>query len=111
MKNFIRFIYAISISSAMDVYRFIAQHLVNVSAHALGWVVIVMLHMAAFPTLFSVLTGASDKLPPVDIMVFIWASLTTMFVKALLEKDRLYLTTICAGFIAQTVTMGIILFK
>jgi len=103
--------FTLFINGSKLIYHFIKDHAVNVSAHALGWVVIVMLHMAAFPTLFSVLTGASDKLPPVDIMVFIWAALTTMFAKALLEKDRLYLTTICAGFIAQTVTMGIILFK
>jgi hypothetical protein len=104
-------IFNILVSTSVIIYSFIKNHAVNISAHALGWVVIVMLHMAAFPTLVSVLSGASDKLPPVDIMVFIWAALTTMFIKALLEKDRLYLSTICAGFIAQTVTMGIILFK
>jgi hypothetical protein len=111
MKNFIRFVYALSVSSAMDIYRFIAQHLINVSAHALGWIAIVMLHFSSVPTLWAVLIGQSDKLPNIDLMVFIWAALTTLFVKALLDKDRLYTATIAIGFVAQTLLMGLILFK
>lgn len=111
MKNFIRFIYALSVSSAMDIYRFIAQHLINVSAHALGWIAIVMLHFSSIPTLWAVIVGQSDKLPNIDLMIFIWAALTTLFVKAILEKDRLYITTIALGFVAQTLLMGLILFK
>lgn len=93
------------------VYAYIAEHLAHVSAHALGWIAIVMLHFASVPTLLSVLSAKSDALPPIDIMIFVWSALTTMFIKALLEKDRLYISTICAGFIAQTVMMGLIIFK
>lgn len=93
------------------IYSYIAEHLAHVSAHALGWIAIVMLHFASVPTLLSVLTAKSDTLPPIDIMIFVWAALTTLFIKALLEKDRLYISTICAGFIAQTVMMGLIIFK
>jgi len=34
-----------------------------------------------------------------------------LFVKSLLEKDILYIATITIGFVAQTLLMGIILFK
>lgn len=111
MKNLIRFIYAMSVSSAMDIYRFFAAHLVKVSAHALGWIAIVMLHFSSIPTLWAVIIGQSDKLPNIDLMIFIWSALTTLFVKAILEKDRLYITTIAFGFVAQTLMMGLILFK
>ena len=93
------------------VYEFIADHVVHVSAHALGWIAIVMLHFASVPTLWAVLTAHSDTLPTIDLMIFIWAALTTLFVKALLEKDRLYVATIAIGFVAQTMLMGLILFK
>jgi len=93
------------------VYHFVKNHLVNVSAHALGWIVILMLHFASVPTFLSILAAKTDVLPPIDIMIFIWAALSTLFIKALLEKDRLYIATICAGFIAQTVMMGLIIFK
>jgi hypothetical protein len=91
--------------------NFIRNHLTNISAHALGWIALVMLHFASVPTLWAVLLGQSDKLPSIDLMIFIWSALTTLFVKAILEKDRLYVTTIAVGFVAQTMLMGLILFK
>jgi hypothetical protein len=94
-----------------SVVNSIQAHLINVSAHALGWIALIMLHFASVPTLWAVLLGQSDKLPSIDLMIFIWAALTTLFVKAILEKDRIYVTTIAIGFVAQTLMMGLILFK
>lgn len=91
--------------------NFIRNHLTNISAHALGWIALVMLHFASVPTLWAVLLGQSDKLPSIDLMIFIWSALTTLFIKAILEKDRLYVTTIAIGFVAQTVLSGLILYK
>ena len=96
---------------AKALYQIIKLHMVNISAHALGWIAIVMLHFSSVPTLWAVLIGQNDKLPNVDLMIFIWAALTTLFIKAILEKDRLYVTTIAIGFVAQTMLMGLILFK
>lgn len=90
---------------------FLKAHLGNVSAHALGWITIVLLHLSSVPTLLAVLMSKSDKLPPVDLMLFVWTALITMFFKALIEGNRLYTGTICLGFAAQTVFMTLILFK
>jgi hypothetical protein len=91
--------------------HFVANHLGHLSAHTLGWISIVLCHFAAIPTLLAVLLGQSDKLPPVDLMLFIWSALITMFFKALIERNFLYVATICVGFCAQTVIMSLILFK
>lgn len=98
-------------SLAVFMFLFIKQHLGKISAHTLGWITIVLLHLANIPTLLAVLLGQSDKLPPVDLMIFVWAALTTMFFKSLIERNFLYVATICMGFIAQVVIMGMILFK
>jgi hypothetical protein len=90
---------------------FVKDHLGHLSAHTLGWMTIILLHFAAMPTLISVLLAQNDKLPPVDLMIFIWAALTTLFFKSLIERNFLYIATICMGFLAQTVVMGFILFK
>ena len=92
-------------------WYFLRDHLKQVSAHTLGWLSIVLCHFAAIPTLLSVLLGVSDKMPPVDLMIFIWSALTTMFFKALIERNFLYISTVCLGFVAQTIIMGLILFK
>jgi hypothetical protein len=96
---------------AEDAYDWVINHIPKLSADALGWIAIVLCHFAAIPTLFAVLLGQSDKLPPVDIMIFIWVALITMFAKALIDSNKLYIATIAAGFAAQTMLMGLILFK
>ena len=98
-------------SIILNTYWFLEEHLGHISAHTLGWITIVLLHFASIPTLVAVLLAQSDKLPPVDLMIFVWAALTTLFFKSLIEKNFLYIATICLGFLAQTVLMGLILFK
>jgi len=90
---------------------FIRDHLSTVTGNTLGWITIILLHFAAIPTLLAVLMGQSDKLPPVDLMLFLWSALITMFFKSLIEKNFLYISTICIGFVVQTVIMSLILFK
>ena len=93
------------------IYAFLKDHLGHISAHTLGWVTIILLHFASIPTLLAVLMAKSDKLPPVDLMVFVWAALITLFFKSLIERNFLYVATICLGFAGQTLLMGLILFK
>jgi hypothetical protein len=93
------------------VHKFVTEHIGHLSAHTLGWITIVLLHFASFPTLLSVLLAQNDKLPPFDLMVFVWAALTTLFFKSLIEKNFLYVSTICVGFIAQVIMLGMIVFK
>jgi len=90
---------------------FIQEHLGNISAHTLGWLTIIMLHLSSVPTLLAVITNQSDKMPPVDIMLFVWGALIAVFFKSLIERNFLYIATICLGFCAQTVIMSLILFK
>ena len=92
-------------------YLFIKEHLGKLSAHTLGWLSIVLMHLATVPTLAAVLLNKSDTLPPVDLVLFLWAALITLFFKSLIEKNFLYIATICVGFVAQTVVMSLILFK
>jgi len=98
-------------SLPFEVYVWFRDHIGKISAHTLGWLTIILCHLAAIPTLLAVLWGQSDKLPPVDLMLFIWSALITLFFKSLIERNFLYIATICLGFCAQTVIMSLILFK
>lgn len=97
--------------AAGSVVNFFKNHLGNISARTLGLLAIVLAHFSSVPTLMAVLLGQSDKLPPVDLMLFVWASLVAVFFKSLIEKNSLYVATISIGFAAQTVIMSLILFK
>ena len=93
------------------IWYFLSNHLGKVSSHTLGWLTIILLHLSSVPTLMAVLLNKSDTLPPVDMILFIWAGLIAMFLKSLIERNFLYIATICLGFAAQTLIMGLILFK
>lgn len=87
------------------------SHLLKVGSHTLGWITIILLHLSTFPTLIAVLLNTSAALPSVDIVIFIWLGLLAFFFKSMIEKNFLYITTNFIGFTAQTMLMGLILFK
>jgi hypothetical protein len=87
------------------------QHLPKVSADTLGWLAVVIIHCATIPTLLALLTGLSDTVPNLDIVMFMWAGLILLFFRAVVLKDMLNIITIGLGFITQAVIMAMILFK
>ena len=95
----------------IDQLKTLSDQLINLSARTLGWITIILLHFASVPSLISVLMAQSDKLPPIDLMVFVWSALVTLFFKSLIERNYLYVATMSLGFVAQTLLMGLILFK
>ena len=87
------------------------QHLPKVSAETLGWLAVVVIHCATIPTLLALLTGLSDTVPNLDIVLFMWAGLVLLFFRAVVLKDMLNIITVGLGFIVQAVIMAMILFK
>lgn len=89
----------------------IKEHAPQVSAETMGWVAVVLLHLATIPTLFAVLTGLTEKMPPVDLVLFSWIGLFLLFIKATIQKDILNIVTIGFGFFVQAAFMALIIFK
>ena len=89
----------------------LAEHLPKVSADTLGWLAVILIHCATIPTLLALLTGLSDNVPNLDIVLFMWAGLVLLFGRAVVLRDTLNVITIGAGFIVQAVIMAMILFK
>jgi hypothetical protein len=87
------------------------NHLPRVSADTLGWLAVILIHCATIPTLLALLTGLSDNVPNLDIVLFMWAGLVLLFGRAVVLKDTLNVITIGTGFIIQAVIMAMILFK
>ena len=87
------------------------QHLPKVSAETLGWLAVVVIHCATIPTLLALLTGLSDTVPNLDIVLFMWTGLVLLFFRAVVLRDMLNIITVGVGFIIQAVIMAMILFK
>jgi hypothetical protein len=77
----------------------------------MGWVAVILMHLSTIPTLLAVLTGLTEKMPPVDLVLFAWAGLFCFFIKAAIQKDFLNIVTIGFGFFVQAALMAMIIFK
>lgn len=96
----------------LDTLRnFLSTTLTKISAETLGWLAAIVVHAATIPTLLALMTGLSDRTPNLDIVLFAWAGLVLMFLRAVVLKDVLNIVTIGVGFIVQAVLMALILFK
>lgn len=94
-----------------DVIEYCKTTLTVATAETISWVGIVLIHAATIPTMISIMSGLSDKMPPVDLIMFIWAGLSLLFVRAVILKDMLHIVTIGAGFIIHASLLALILFK
>ena len=91
--------------------KFFSNHFGQLSADTLGWLAPIVIHCATIPTVLALLTGLSDRTPPIDLVLFMWAGLVLLFGRAVILKDMFNIITIGAGFIVQAVIMALILFK
>lgn len=89
----------------------LSEHAPKVSAEAMGWIAILLIHFATIPTMIAVLTGLTEKMPPVDMVLFSWVGLFFFFVKASIQKDLLNIVTIGFGFFVQAALLALIVFK
>lgn len=98
-----------------DVYKnvlaFFQNHVKKITADTLNWMTALVLHCATLPNLIAIISGLSDKLPDLEMVLFIWGALSLLFARAIILRDRLNIITIGIGFIVQAVLMALIMFK
>lgn len=87
------------------------ENIGSVSSETLGWVGVILVHLATIPTLVSVMMGLTEKMPPVDIVILLWLGLFMFFVKSVISKDLLNIITIGFGFFVQATLLALIVFK
>jgi hypothetical protein len=90
---------------------FITTKVSHISAETFGWLAVLVLHASTIPSLLAVMSGLTDRLPGVDLVLLVWTGLALLFVKAAVQKDMLNIITIGFGFIVQAVMMALIFFK
>jgi hypothetical protein len=97
--------------SLQSVINFCKTTLTVATAETISWVGIVLIHAATIPTMISIMSGLNDNMPPVDFILFAWAGLSLLFIRAIILKDMLHIVTIGSGFIIHATLMALILFK
>ena len=56
------------------------------------------------------MTGLTDRMPPMDIVIIMWGALLLYFIKSAIIKDMLMVVTIGMGFALQAILLGLIFF-
>jgi hypothetical protein len=87
------------------------QGLNLVSAETLGWLAVLMLHASTVPMLMSLLSGLSDRMPPLDMLLPVYGGLVALFLQSLVRRNLLQIATIAAGFVMQATLVAMIFFK
>lgn len=87
------------------------DHLSKTTADTLAWLSIVVLNLATLPSFLAAMSGLTDRMPPLDIVVLLWGALLLYFIKSAILKDMLMVVTIGIGFALQAILLGFIFFQ
>ena len=80
-------------------------------AEICGYIGMFLIHGATLPTTLSVILGYSSNLPPLSMVLLVQSGLGMFLIRALAQKDMLYIISNSVGFFFQTVLLALILFK
>lgn len=96
---------------AKKITDWVAAHVAPITAETFAWLAVIFIHAATIPTLVAVLTGLSDRMPTVDMVLLTWAGLSCLFAQAAIQRNMLQILTISAGFLLQSSLLALIFFK
>ena len=78
-------------------------------AELCGWIGAVLIHSATVPTSISVIFGNNPNLPELSLVLLVWSGLILFLVRAIFQKDLLYIVSNLVGFILNSILLLIIL--
>lgn len=101
----------LNFNSIKQFQEFIEGKVSHVSQETFGWLAIIFLHASTVPSFLAIMSGLTDRVPPVDMVLLVWVSLTLMFVRSAIQKDMLNLVTNGLGFLFQATLLALIFLK
>lgn len=75
-----------------------------------GWIGMILIHGATLPVTLEVILGYSEKLPPLSMVLMIWIGLFLFLLRAIAQKDRLYIISNSIGFFFNSILLSLIVF-
>jgi hypothetical protein len=76
-----------------------------------GWIGMILIQSSTIPVSISIIRGNAERIPPVDMTVMIWVGLFFFLLRAIANKDNLYIVSNSVGFFFQTILLILIAFK
>lgn len=73
-----------------------------------GWIGMVLIHSATLPTTINRIFDPTVAMPPLSMVLLIWSGLFLFLIRALIQKDMLYIVSNSIGFFFQSVLLYLI---
>jgi hypothetical protein len=75
-----------------------------------GWIGMLLIHGATIPVTVSNIMGWSNQLPPLSMVLLVWAGLALFLWRAVARNDMLYIVSNAVGFVLNSVLLALIVF-
>ena len=79
-------------------------------AEICGWIGAFLIHFATIPTTLGVILGKNPSLPEVSLVILVWSGLFLYLIRAIAQKDWLYIISNSIGFFLNSILLAIIIF-
>lgn len=77
----------------------------------IGWIGMVLVQCASFPTLYMLAAGHTVSLPDLSLVLLLMTGLALYFWRAVLQRDRVYMVSNAVGFAVQSAMLSAIIFS
>ncbi len=73
-----------------------------------GWIGMVLIQLATLPTIINKIFDPAVAMPPLSMVLLIWSGLFLFLIRAIIQKDMLYIISNSIGFLSQSVLLYLI---
>jgi len=77
----------------------------------IGWVGMLLVQCASFPSLYNLIILGEAELPPLSMVIMLQVGLALYFARAYMQRDVVYLVSNGLGFAIQTLLFCLIIYK
>lgn len=75
-----------------------------------GYLGIILIQAATIPSIVGHMLGGSEPLPPLSMVLMVWAGLFLFLLRSLYNRQMLYIISESVGFFLQSILLAIIVF-
>lgn len=76
-----------------------------------GWSGMILIQSSTLPVTYGIWKGTATHIPPMSMIILVWAGITLYLVRAIIQKDMVHITSNTIGFVTQSALMAMVVFK
>lgn len=83
----------------------------NTIGNISGWLGMILIQSATLPVTYKLFIGESTHIPPLSMVLLVWAGLLLYTVRAVIQKDIIHIISNTIGIFTQSTLLALIVFK